>query len=509
MRVLHCLAPQFLLPAWNPRQLAQLRLAHESAKRTTNSSSRICFDYTQQVQQSESSPRDHRGDRGEKLGELAEATSTRNASYERPTIHTRSRDNSQQRRSPGLKLEGQADGYCDRSRRNVSLPKDRNSVGATGLQAQQDGKPDIRRIPHGRALVTEDAQPKIRKIIPNNSGLREPRVLEGKALPVDHSEEPQSRRWAKEQAGDGVPGPSKWVLQRKFKDKSTKEELDVTGEFKRGVTPISQSRPVVREGTGSRAEVIDYEPGGRLHDRSTPAQEDWYLFSKGSSKVVQPIRTWDALPFQRSYPDPNEQKAQTAQLRAKRDGSAATPALDNTVQIPSSDMQKSDRKTKAKKKRTRVSQNPHGGRADPGISNPRSLASDKKVSLLEELFPEEAKQLKMLSATSQEAFPDMPRLPPPEFPELGDDYDEARTPERLKSQLVSRDATSKAFRQENPTVLIFSRASKAMTEDDFRRIAPRGAHIEEWRGPGDIMRGKPKLSQWSCPSLTQLSNPGT
>ena len=475
--------------------MTQLRLAHESAKRTTNGGFRIRFDYTQQVPQRESGPRESRGYCGEKLGELDEAKSARNASYERQTIQTRSRDNGQER-IPGLKPEGQVDSCSSEGR---------NSIGATGLQAQQDGKPDIRRVSYGRAHVTEDAQPKIRKIIPNNSGQREPRVLDGKVLPVDRSEEPQSRRSAKAQAGDVVLGPSKRVLEQNSRDKSTKGELDVTGESKEGIPPISQSRPVVREGTVYRTEVADYGPGGRLLDKLTPAPEDWYLSSIGPSKVLQPIRTWDPLPFQRSYPDSSE--AQTAQLRAKRDGSAAISALDNTVQTPSSDLQKADKKTKAKKKKVRVSPDPHRRRADPGISDPRARASDKKVSLLEELFPEEAKKLKMVSATSQEAFADMPRLPPPEFPDLGEDYEETRTPERLKSQLVSRDATSKAFRQENPTVLIFSRASKAMTEDDFRRIAPRGAHIEEWRGPGDIMRGKSKFSQRSCSSLTQPSNP--
>ena len=504
MRVLNCLPPQFLLPAWNTHQLVQLRLAHESVKRTTNGGPRICFDYIHQVTQRESSTHS-RGDWGEEPGGLDEAKSRRNASYEKRTIQTRSRDSAHEHSMPGLKLEVHADGCSNGSRANAFLLSGRNSVGSSGLQAQRDVKAHIRRLPHGRAHVTEEAQPKIRKIIPNNNRLREPRVLAGNVLPIDHSEGPHFRGLAKEQAGGVVLGPSKWVLQRKSKDKSTKREVDVTGDPKREVPPISQSRPVVREGAGNRTEVIHHQSGGKPHDKPTPAQKHWYLFSKDPSKVVQSIRTWDTLPFQRSYPEPSEQQVRTAQSRAERDGSASSPAPDNTVQTPSSSFQKAVvRKPKAKQKKTRVSPNNHGRRADPTISNPRFPASDRKFSLLEELFPEEAQKLHIVSATSQEASADVPRLPPPEFLDLGDDYEDARTPERLKSQLASRDATSNAFRQENPTVLIFSRASKAMTEDDFRRIAPRGAHIEEWRGPGDIMRGKRKLPQ-KAQSLTNTT----
>lgn len=39
-------------------------------------------------------------------------------------------------------------------------------------------------------------------------------------------------------------------------------------------------------------------------------------------------------------------------------------------------------------------------------------------------------------------------------------------------------------------ILVLSRASKSLLETDFRRIAPRGHHIDDWKGPGDILKGE-------------------
>ena len=39
-------------------------------------------------------------------------------------------------------------------------------------------------------------------------------------------------------------------------------------------------------------------------------------------------------------------------------------------------------------------------------------------------------------------------------------------------------------------ILVLSRASSSLLNDDFRRIAPRGHHIDDWKGPGDILKGE-------------------
>lgn len=50
---------------------------------------------------------------------------------------------------------------------------------------------------------------------------------------------------------------------------------------------------------------------------------------------------------------------------------------------------------------------------------------------------------------------------------------------------VERDS----LRQWNISVLVIRRASRSLIESDFRRVAPKGRHIDDWKGLGDILRG--------------------
>ncbi len=43
--------------------------------------------------------------------------------------------------------------------------------------------------------------------------------------------------------------------------------------------------------------------------------------------------------------------------------------------------------------------------------------------------------------------------------------------------------------KDEPTVLILYNASPSLIEHEFRRIVPRGKHIKEWRGAGNIEKG--------------------
>lgn len=113
--------------------------------------------------------------------------------------------------------------------------------------------------------------------------------------------------------------------------------------------------------------------------------------------------------------------------------------------------------------------------------------AENKLSLLEQLFPEEIK--KQQTTTNGPRRPEeLPRLPPPELDEQHDFLEDAWIEGQLTSKSKTREATFNAFRQENTTVLVLSRVSTALCDADFRRIAPRGTHIEEWRGPGDPLK---------------------
>ncbi|MCJ1414150.1 hypothetical protein MMC32_000475 [Xylographa parallela] len=112
----------------------------------------------------------------------------------------------------------------------------------------------------------------------------------------------------------------------------------------------------------------------------------------------------------------------------------------------------------------------------------------RELSLLEQLFPEEAKTQVKASEYGRKPQEELARLPPPEIDELYESLNDDPDHKQLTSKLKTREATINAFRQENTTILLLSRVSTALCDADFRRIVPRGIHIEEWRGPGDILK---------------------
>ncbi|MCJ1394440.1 hypothetical protein MMC18_007421 [Xylographa bjoerkii] len=127
----------------------------------------------------------------------------------------------------------------------------------------------------------------------------------------------------------------------------------------------------------------------------------------------------------------------------------------------------------------------------------------KELTLLEQLFPEEVKTQSRASELGGKAQEELPRLPPPEFDGLRESSEDDPGYIQLSSKLKTREATINAFRQENTTILLLSRVSTALCDADFRRIVPRGIHIEEWRGPGDILKVIPSRDM---SSLSPTSN---
>lgn len=113
-----------------------------------------------------------------------------------------------------------------------------------------------------------------------------------------------------------------------------------------------------------------------------------------------------------------------------------------------------------------------------------------KISLFEELFPEETWKNGESDRPVEQIAHDVPRLPLPDiegfFEEFQDDLDRSRA----QPHKVTNKAAADSFRQQKLAVLALQIGSKSLVESDFRRIAPKGKHIEHWTGPGDILKGK-------------------
>ena len=109
------------------------------------------------------------------------------------------------------------------------------------------------------------------------------------------------------------------------------------------------------------------------------------------------------------------------------------------------------------------------------------------LSLFEELFPEEVKRPSDLDRQSSVLDQQIPRLPPPDL----DDVDEQENlrDDRNRSGKLTKAASKAALRRWDIAILVMQRASKSLDESDFRRIAPKGQHIEDWKGPGDPLKG--------------------
>ena len=111
-----------------------------------------------------------------------------------------------------------------------------------------------------------------------------------------------------------------------------------------------------------------------------------------------------------------------------------------------------------------------------------------KSSLLEELFPDEVPSHEPEREIDNQ---DVPRLALPKIDKLLDEYQNDVAQDRERSKGVTNTAASSVFRQPQLAGLILHNASNSLDESDFRRIAPKGKHIKEWAGPGDILKGVP------------------
>ena len=111
----------------------------------------------------------------------------------------------------------------------------------------------------------------------------------------------------------------------------------------------------------------------------------------------------------------------------------------------------------------------------------------EKESLFHELFPEEKLIDRTNGALTDVECEDhhVPRLYLSDIEGVDGDWSLGNSGQ--KTEIAS--ATASAFRLWDLAILVLSRASKSLLDDDFRRIAPQGRHIDDWRGPGDIVKG--------------------
>lgn len=112
----------------------------------------------------------------------------------------------------------------------------------------------------------------------------------------------------------------------------------------------------------------------------------------------------------------------------------------------------------------------------------------RRPSLREELFPEEVQQDGYQKFNFDGHVQNVPRLPLPEVDDLAGESD---LESDYKRKQLSR-VTKIDFRGQQLAVLSLSTGSKSLVESDFRRIAPKGRHIDDWSGPGDILKSKLK-----------------
>jgi len=132
----------------------------------------------------------------------------------------------------------------------------------------------------------------------------------------------------------------------------------------------------------------------------------------------------------------------------------------------------------------------------------KPIEDPDEVTLLEELFPEEALRRNMPGEHDRE----VPRLALdlPDAVNISghDEESDSRANGRFPEMPLDKAASWRRFRDtrkqyvrlqnqgEHISVLVFRNASKNLTDEDFRRAIPQGKYIEGWNlERGDIIKG--------------------
>lgn len=126
-----------------------------------------------------------------------------------------------------------------------------------------------------------------------------------------------------------------------------------------------------------------------------------------------------------------------------------------------------------------------------------------ELSLFEELFPEEAEKNETKESADDTKVPALPKLVLPGI-DVGDGgFEDGYVKRRKAEEETAKIASTDAYRHWNLAILVLQVASPSLVESDFRRIAPKGQHLRDWVGPGDIFRGQLHCSQ--CKTAERLT----
>ena len=121
----------------------------------------------------------------------------------------------------------------------------------------------------------------------------------------------------------------------------------------------------------------------------------------------------------------------------------------------------------------------------------RLSQSSAKSPLFQELFPDEAVEKASQRAQRDDIDQTLRPLSLRTDEGLPKDRDKPTFDEVPYVKEATKIAFSDAYKHRKTAVLVLQCASKSLIESDFRSIAPRGMHIRDWTGPGDIRTGRP------------------
>ncbi|KAI9760624.1 MAG: hypothetical protein M1835_000140 [Candelina submexicana] len=145
----------------------------------------------------------------------------------------------------------------------------------------------------------------------------------------------------------------------------------------------------------------------------------------------------------------------------------------------------------------------------PKESKKEPTPNTPALSLLEELFPTEAKRYQRERDAAQKTERQVPRLllsadmsnldnPRAALDRVSKEQAALKNELRLKRQQYLKD-----FRRREISVLLLGCASKSLVEEDFRRISPKGKHVEGWKAEGDILKVIPRRDPTTLEPLGQ------
>lgn len=118
-----------------------------------------------------------------------------------------------------------------------------------------------------------------------------------------------------------------------------------------------------------------------------------------------------------------------------------------------------------------------------GQSDTNDARKAKNQSLLEELFPEERERAKSAPTPQRPVAREIPRLPLELSKAAAHKMREAEYALEYNQAALNRKGTPSS-------VLVLRNASKNLVEDDFRRLIPKGKHLEGWNiADADIEKG--------------------